>query len=115
MSGLFAATSWSDDAPANAFGAGMGGMMGGPGGGMRGFLDVEDDLKLGTKSDTEKPVTTAPKPSHPEAPSGPAMAVKPTAPITLEIKNGQSSAEAWDAYFARHKGEGVEAMLEMDG
>ena len=43
------------------------------------------------------------------------MPVKPTEPIALELKDGQSSAEAWDGYFVRHKGDSANEALALDG
>ena len=97
-------------------GGGMGGMGGGMGGmgGMGGFFDVEDTLQLGTKPTPRKPKLPAnaaqpvPQGSH-----GRCGREVGRTDRSRERKEGQSKAEAWDAYFRRRtwgqprKGDGV--------
>ena len=42
------------------------------------------------------------------------VVVKPSEPIRLELKDGQSTAEAWDAYFASQKRDNPEQVTQLD-
>jgi hypothetical protein len=95
---------------------GMGGMMGGGMGGMGGmggFFAVEDTLQLGTKPAVPTAETASPAQPAPQGPLA-GMAVKSAKPIVLETKEGQSKAEAWDAYFRRERGDSPEKAMELD-
>ena len=69
-------------------GMGMGGM--GMGGGMGGFFDVDDPLTLG-----------AAKQPAPRDTAAPAAETRKPREIQLEASAGQSTADAWEAYFNR--------------
>ncbi len=99
-----------------------GGGFGGGGFGGGGFFDVEDDLTLGTKSDSSKaasPATTVNKPAaNPSAPKAATlkrMVRIPSAdPIKLELADGQSLDAAWDQFFAKHENATGEQTQTLD-
>jgi hypothetical protein len=90
---------------------GMGGMGGGMMGGMGGFFDVEDDLTLGAKSDSQP---AADKPAPQQAAPAPLVRVPVADPIELERADDQSLEDAWHAYFAQRSGASVEQLQQID-
>ena len=100
---------------------GMGGGMGGMGGGMMGgmggmggFFAVEDDLRLGAKSNanesTDQRAEAKPEPAR----GGRVAAIGPVEPIELTCGEGQTWDDAWDSWLAQHKNDSAQESQMLD-